>query len=155
MDLYIFRCQMSHRVLQFRCAVELSVCLVICPLYFDFLWMSPGMTSGPWSCKADPTPLCHYDDWHQGSWWYPACPKVAMETKRHHRAIFLSSFKFVAWHYVRAADFCWEIALFNEINPSGRFCHWWFLLTDWLNGSLPSGVVLWKLSDNQHRLWTE
>lgn len=69
-------------------SVDLLVCLGICVIFFlsffffnhriRFPWTSPGMTSGPWSCKGDLTPhrdaFWHCDDWFQGAWWYPTHP---------------------------------------------------------------------------------
>ena len=43
-----------------------------------FRWMSPQMTSAPWSCDADQNPqrdaFWHYVDWFQGLWWYTTQP---------------------------------------------------------------------------------
>lgn len=78
-----FQCQMSHGVLQWRCAAGLLVCWAICVLFFlsvflsffslkqrvTFHWMSPGIMSDLWSRKADLTPrrnaLCHHNNQFQ------------------------------------------------------------------------------------------
>lgn len=70
MDLYIFQCQMSRRVLQHRSTVELLVCLGIGVFFvteFDFLEQAVV-----WRLVLDHvkpiwllTDARHYDDWVQ------------------------------------------------------------------------------------------